>query len=600
MKSLKIFICAFLFLTLSFSFVSPFTMDTQAAVQKKLELHAFYPANTTLTNASKRYIESLDSVSFAWGRLDSDLTGGVNTTLGENGNDLFYYPQDYVEVLKYAKEKKKSIQLSIFSDYENAVKILPYKDQRDKAVNAITDLIKSNAANSENIYFDGVVIDFEGLQDKDAKGKTVLVNGQTISSWYSQFLKELKSRLAAINKKMYVAVNPLRYFSGYNYSAISQISDRMIIMAHDYEPVTKLTKEQVQQYTGYNADSPIDSLAPIKEIRRVMEDVKKNVSKANLSKVMLQINFDSAQWQFKIPGAASWSKTDKQALSLKERDTPTYSMIYDRIHNKKKDGTSLTYSYNNELESPAFQYFNTTGGTWNVCIYENSRSVKAKMDMAKQYGVGGISLWCLSNVPDYTDTTSKAYGLDVWDNIIKSLPITTSNATQTKVTFADKVVEKEIRARINKTTGTVYKSDLLKVYRLTIPAGYKTLSDLKQLTNLEYLDLKSTGLTGVSALSSLKNLRVLYLQRNSIKDISPLKSLTKLEILSINGNKVSNISTVSAMTELTELYIMENSITDFSPVAKLKKLNLLYLKGNKSTNYSKLQTVKKGLAGCDF
>ncbi|HEX2926166.1 MAG TPA: leucine-rich repeat domain-containing protein [Ruminiclostridium sp.] len=599
MKSYKIFICGLLVLAMAFSLVSPFTIDTQAATRNQLELHAFYPAYATFSDKLKKFIDPLDSISFAWGRLYGDLTDGINTTYGENGNKDFYYPKDYADVLKYSKSKNKSIQLSIYSDNANAVKILPYKDQREKAEKAVTDLLQSDASNGSNIYFDGVVMDIEGLQNKDSKGKDVLINGQTISAWYTQFLKELKTQLTAIHKKLYVAVNPLLYFDGYNYSAIAQTADRMIIMAHDYEPVVKLTKGQVLQYTGYDSLDPIDSLAPIKKVQRTLEDVKKYVSKDNLYKIELQISFDTAQWKFQIANGSTWSKTGKQAESLRIRDNPSYQQIYDRIKNKDGNGTAITYSYNNELESPVMQYFNTADHTQNIALYENGRSVKAKMDIAKQYGIGGISLWNVSSIPDYTDSTAKAYGLDVWDSIVKSLPVA-APAAQIKVTFADKVVETAVRERISKPAGTVYKSDLEKVYRLSVPAGYKTLNDLKQLTNLEYLNLSSTKLTGVSALSPLKNLRVLYLKNNSIKDISPLRALTKLEILWLDGNKVSNISCVAGMTQLAELYIRNNSITDYSPVAKLQKLNTLYIKGNKSTNYSKLQTIKKSLAECDF
>lgn len=588
MKINKTLICLILILTMVAGLVSPNTSQVQAAAVKKLELHAFYPAQATFSDNLKKYIDSLDSASFLWGRLYGDLTDGINTTYGKNGNKDFYYPNDYIEVLKYAKSKNKSIQLGIFSDSVNAEKILPYKEQRDKAIQSVIDLMKTDVSQGSNIYFDGVVIDIEGL------------NGQKMSSFFNQFLKELKPRLTEINKKLFVAVNSLRYYSGYDYSTISQIADRMIIMAHDYEPSTKLTKEQVMQYTGYDSLNPIDSLAPIREIQRVMEDVKKYISKNNLNKIMLQISFDATQWRFQIPKNSTWKKTGKKTLSLDVvLPHPTYKMLYDRVMNKDGNGKSITYGYNNELESPVMQYFNISNDTQNICLYENSRSVKAKIDISKQYGIGGISLWSLSNVPDYTNSTAKAYGLDVWDSIIRALPLTAS-VSQTKVTFTDKVVEKAVRTKISKPSGTLYKSDLAKVYRLKIPAGYKTLNDLKLLTNLEYLDLSNTKLTSVSSLASLKNLRVLYLYKNSIKDITPLKGLTKLEILSINGNKVSNISTLAGFAQLTELYIRENAITDYSPVAKLKNLNILYLKGNKSINYSKLQTIKKGLIESDF
>lgn len=600
MKKFKLTVSKMLLFTMIFSMIPFFTLSSQAAVQNKLELHAFYPAQMSLSDQTKKYIDSLNSISFSWGRLYEDLSQGVNTTLGESGNTMFYYPDDYIEVLKYAKSKGKSIQLSIFSDSVNAGKILPFNEQREKAVDAIVDLIKSDVGNGEKIYFDGVVIDFEGLQDKNPNGKQETVNGQTMSGWYNQFLKELKGKLAAINKKMFVAVNPLLNYTGYDYKVISEVADKMIVMAHDYEPVTKLTKAQVLDYTGYNSPNPIDSLAPIKKIQLAMEDVKKYVSKANLNKVMLQISFDAAQWRFQIEKGSTWSKTKKQNTSLEARNTPTYQMINSRIQNKDGIGKGITYGYNNELQSPFIEYLNSADNTQNIILYENSKSVKAKIDMVKKYGLGGISLWSLANVPDYTDARAKTYGLDVWSSILSSLAVDASSVKETVVTFKDKAVETAVRKQTGKTTGSIYKSDLDRIYRLAVTSGVKTLVDIKQLTNLEYLDLSNNKISDISSLSSLKNLRVLYLQRNSISSVTALKGLTKLEILSLNGNKISSISALSSLKELTELYLRENKITDFSPVASLKKLNILYLKDNKSSNYTKLAAIKKSLLECDF
>lgn len=599
MKTIK-YIVSLLLVFALVSGIVPNSSHLEAAQVKQLQLHAFYPAQATFDSKVQKYIDSLDSISFAWGRIYGDLSEGVVTGLGKNGNTMFYYPEDYIDVLKYAKSRNKTIQLNIFTDSVNAEKILPFAEQRTKAVNAITDLLKSDISEGEQIYFDGVVIDFEGLHNKDATGKNVILNGKTIDSWYTQFLKELKSELVKINKKMFVAVNPLIYYTGYNYKDIAAAADKMIIMAHDYEPVSKLTKADMQQYTGANTLNPIDSMAPVKKIRLAMEDVKKYVDEANLNKVMLQINFDIAQWRFELPEGTAWSKTSGSAISLEARNTPTYEMLYSRVQNTDLKAKNMVYGYNNELQTPFIQFFNAADKTQNVVIYENSRSIKAKIDMAKQYGLGGISLWSLGNVPDYGDKTSKAYGLDVWDSILSSLPINSAAALDSAVVFSDKTVETAVRNQLMRPAGSIYSSELSQIYRLSVPGGVKTLIDLKKLPNLECLVISNAGITNISYVGHLKNLRVLYLQRNNISDITPLKGLTKLEILSLNGNKISSISSLSALTQLTELYIRDNLIADFAPVSNLKQLNILYLSGNKSKNYSKLNNVKKGLLELDF
>lgn len=600
MRITKCILCVLLILAMVFGLIPSSSLSIQAASSSKLDLHAFYPAQMTFSDSTKKYIDALDSVSFAWGRMYGDLEAGVVTKLGENGNTLFYYPADYIDVLKYAKSKNKSIQLNIFSDSVNSEKILPYKEKREKAVSAVVELLKSDVSDGDSIFFDGVVIDFEGLQNKDLKGNTILINGKTISSWYDEFLKELKSQLQAIDKTLYVAVNPLLNYTGYNYKAIAATADKMIVMAHDYEPVTELDKSQVMQYTGYNSLSPIDGLAPIKKIKLVMEDVKKYVDKANLSKVMLQISFDAAQWRYSIPSAEAWNKTQGTVKSMEPRNTPTYEMLYARIQNKDAKAEKMSYSYNNELQSPVLQFFNVVDKTYNVALYENSKSIKAKIDLIKEYGLGGISLWSLANVPDYTDKASKTYGLNVWDSILGSLPVKASTTAGAKVSFTDKVVEAAVRKQLMKPTGSIYSNELNRVYRLAVPDGVKSLADVKRLTNLEYLDISNAKITSIYNLGNLKNLRVLYLQRNSITDITPLKGLTKLEVLSLNGNRISSVASLSGLNALTELYIRDNRITDFSPLVNLKALNILYLNGNSSTNYVKLNNIKKGLLEKDF
>lgn len=604
MRTAKLIVCTILVLTLSIFSFAPFsqalTLKAHATAQQKLQLHAFYPAQMTFSEQTKKYIDSLDSISFAWGRLYADLEQGVNTQLNKNDNTMFYYPEDYVEVLKYAKSKNKTKQLSIFTDSVNAAEILPYKERREKAVRAISVLLKTDVSNGEQLYFDGVVIDFEALQNKDIKGKVVYFNGKPISDWFTQFLKELKAELKTINKTMFVAVNPLLNYTGYDYGEISSVADKMIVMAHDYEPIGKLTKSDVKQYTGYNTLVPVDSMAPYKKVKLALEDVKKNVSKANLRKVLLQITFDSAQWRFAVPQGSHWDKVSGAAISLEKKNTPTYDMIYSRVQNADKKASGMSYGFNNELRTPFIQYFNIADQTQNIILYENSTSVKAKLSLAKEYGIGGVSLWSLANVPDYNDRTSKAYGLDVWNTISGSLAVTTNAAFGTRVVFSDKVVEAAVRKQLMKPTGHIYSNELSGVYRLSIPYGVKTLVDLKKLTNLEYLNLSNAGIGNISNLSNLKNLRVLYLQRNNIGDITVLKGLTKLEVLSLNGNNITNIKSLSALSQLSELYIRDNKIADFTPIANLKRLNILYLNGNKSVDYSKLNSVKQGLQEKDF
>jgi internalin A len=99
--------------------------DTNASVSSAIteadslyqggELHAFYPSNAVYSEQIQKYIDAVDSLSFAWSRIDAADPGNLNVVKGKNGNSGFYYPNDYLLPVKYAKNKGKPIQLNIYN-----------------------------------------------------------------------------------------------------------------------------------------------------------------------------------------------------------------------------------------------------------------------------------------------------------------------------------------------------------------------------------------------------------------------------------------------------------------------------------------------------
>ncbi len=560
------------------------------------ELHAFYPAYVAFSEQMKQYINSLDSLSFAWSRIDSEDPATLNTVKGKNGNYGFYYPADYLQVVKYAKSQGKSIQLNVYMDGSDSTVLLPDAVKRQTLVQTIMNGMMADISTGEGIYYDGVVVDFEGLCNTDSKKNPILYNGQQISMYFVQFLTELKTQLTTSGKKLYVAVNPLLYYDGYDYASIMGIADRVILMAHDYEPTGQLQKKQVEQYTGYDALQPIDSLAPIGQIRLALNDMKNAaVDSAQLSKVWLQLTFDSAQWQFDANSTTEWAALDGATLSRKGRSAPLYSSIKSRLDNVDGNGKNISYGYNNDLQSPYIQYFNSSDKSWNVILYEDSNSITSKIELSKEYGLGGISIWSIGNVPDYNDSTGLKYHLNGWSTILTEMSsFATLSAEQTQtVTFTDTAVEQAVREKLGNKTGSLTISDMQSIYRLKLPAGTLSLNDLKMLTNLEYLNAGNLSLKSITALSTLKNLKVLYLPQNSISDVSPLKSLTELQVLSLKGNQIASISSLSGLTNLQKLYLSENKLASVSSLSKLTNLEVLELSNNSIQKVDGLKGLKK-------
>ncbi len=584
-----------LFLVFVASFLSNPGHVFAAGNDKEAELHGFYPTNAKFSDQVKKYINDVDSVSFAWARMDADEPGVINTVKGSNGNQSFFYPSEYLKPVEYAKSKGKSIQINIYMDGKDCNELLPYEEKRSAMLRAITDFVQTDISSGNGIYYDGVVIDFEGLRNTSADGTPLLYEGKQISTYFVQFLTDLKSQLSPSGKKLYVAVNPGLYYDGYDYSAIMKVADRVILMAHDYEPVEGLLKSQVSQYTGYDALMPINSMAPIQPIRQALNEIKNSASdKKILSKVWLQITFDSAQWRFDVDSAEGWESLKGNALSREGRLTPLYQSIKARVDNTDGKGKQIAYGYNNELQTPYIQYYNSSDKSWNVILYEDSNSIKAKVEIAKTYGLGGISIWSLANVPDYTDAKGKEYHLDGWSTLLEQMAVFGEpvEGESQYISFTDSGIEQAVREKLGKSSGKLTLAEVGGIYRLKLPQGVKSLKDLKHLKNLEYLDAQQLGINDISGLSSLTKLRVLYLQRNNIVDINSLKKLAKLEILSLNGNQLKNLDALSGLTKLRKLYLRENKITDITPLSKLTKLNTLEIGMNNIRTVDALKNQK--------
>jgi spore germination protein YaaH len=360
------------------------------------ELHAFYAIRSY---QQKDMIGELDSVSFGWSSLDYDSTSGrvfINTT--QTNNNEFYIPEASDEVVELAKNNKVSTQLNVFASQEKKVPdrngnstvgiiefVLRDPDIRERIIDEI-------CVQLENGSFDGVVIDFECMR------------GDTLKQQFNEFLAELRSNLK--DKKLYVAVHPKRaagqsYYDGYDYRTIGKIADKVILMAHDYNAVT-LTPYEMS--IGYN-DTP---LSPIDEIYYALKCITdKNTGVEDISKVWLQISFDAVQWK----------KVDGKVIN-QTAFRPDYEQLYKRLTDN--DTTkNLKINFHKDLKYSWLTFHNNTDNTENIIWYEDSKSVSAKVQLAKLFGVRGISLWRLGNIPDFENAGFGKSSLDVWQKLLE-------------------------------------------------------------------------------------------------------------------------------------------------------------------------------------
>lgn len=367
------------------------------------ELHGFYAIKSY---EQAKMIQDLNSVSFGWSRLEYDESnGGFSVEVSQNGESDFFIPAGYSEPMNIAKRNNLPMQLNIFASNETKIKkasdgeqigmieyLLTDADAQEAVITQILQLVNNTLVENSAISFDGIVVDFENIK------------GEKLKQLYSEFLAKLKAELLSDNKRLYVAVHPQRgngqaYYDGYDYRAIGEVADRVILMAHDYNAVSLKESEMAM---GYN-DTP---LTPISEIYYALKAVTdKDTGVADPSKIWLQLSFDTVQW-----------KTVEGKIINQKAFRPSYTQLRDRM-TKYEPGSELSIKYSDMLHNPWLTYYNSSDGTDNIIWYEDSRSVNAKIGLSKMFGINGISLWRLGNIPDFDDAGEDKLYLDVWKSI---------------------------------------------------------------------------------------------------------------------------------------------------------------------------------------
>lgn len=200
------------------------------------------------------------------------------------------------------------------------------------------------------------------------------------------------------------------------------------------------------------------------------------------------------------------------------------------------------------------------------------------------------------------------------------------------VVFADPLLEKMVRADMNKPEGDITLAEAEAVTELALgidwqpePAPNSQITDISGLeyfTNLEDLNLAFHAITDISPLAGLTKLTQLSLGGNPVADISPLAGLTNLEFLPLfncqatdysplanltklgglllEHSTISDVSMLSGLTELWWLNLTNTQVSDVSPLAGLTNLRQLQLAGCPITDYTPLAAIYPNLEEKDF
>lgn len=138
--------------------------------------------------------------------------------------------------------------------------------------------------------------------------------------------------------------------------------------------------------------------------------------------------------------------------------------------------------------------------------------------------------------------------------------------------------------------------NLLKLRELWLYSNkIENIDNLKNLPNLNYLNISNNKIRNIDAVGNLKSLSIINLEKNDIIDVFSLSNFKSLYSLHLSSNKISDISSLTNFNDIENLNLENNQIEDITPL-KCIEIKELFIGGNNifdlSPIYSSLKTKK--------
>ena len=332
-------------------------------------VHGFYAISS---HNQLELAQTMDVVSAGWSRMKWDGSAALLSTTSKDGNE-FAIPQGYDEVTEALEHSHVPLHLSVYMDAsDGVVELLSSDAGRQLAVEQILgELTTAYKTIGKNPY-SGVTIDFEAI-------------GRENRANFVEFLRQLSAGLQAIPDRapaLYVCVGltPLdttAYQNAYDYQAIGELADKVILMAHDYDP---------RVVEDYLPDTAYQSCATV-PLDRVYLDLRNVVERVAPSKIALAFSARSVAWQI---------DQDGKLLSRKPISVSTETVA------KRLSQPDTVRGWSQDAQQSYAIYTTETGGRYFLW-YQDEASVAAELRTAKLLDVTAISLWRLGTSPDYED-----------------------------------------------------------------------------------------------------------------------------------------------------------------------------------------------------
>lgn len=200
----------------------------------------------------------------------------------------------------------------------------------------------------------GLNVDFEYVYPSDREA-------------YNNFLRRLRPRLHAEGRSLSTAVAPKVWagqpgllYEAHDYPVHGEVCDFVVIMTYEW---------------GYVTGPPM-AIAPLRQVRQVLDYA---VTAIPREKILMGIPTYGRDWRLPYQRGVTRAETFSPVAAI----------------NRAID-VGAWIQYDEDAQSPFYTYWDAQGNE-HIVWFEDARSLQAKFDTVKEYGLRGVSYWVLGN-----------------------------------------------------------------------------------------------------------------------------------------------------------------------------------------------------------
>ncbi|MEQ6388574.1 LysM peptidoglycan-binding domain-containing protein [Bacillaceae bacterium S4-13-58] len=317
-----------------------------------------YPGTRLIIPKRKPIIET-NAFTYHSGAVATQMVGEVAEHLTYI-SPFAYVIQEDGSLQLYMKDDRQAIQAGLAENARPMMSITNFTTT--SAGENVAHEVLSSSENRERLLtnilaimrekgYEGLNVDFENVLPADRE-------------LYNQFLVETVERLheagyfvsTSLAPKISAEQKGLLY-EAHDYEAHGRIVDFIVLMTYEW---------------GYRLGPP-RAISPLNEIKRVLDYALTVIPK---EKIMMGFQLYARDWT--IP-----HQQGMEAETFSPQEAVARAIKY-----------GATIEYDPVSASPYYRYMDEQGRNHEVW-FEDARSAQAKFDLAKQYGLLGISYWVL-------------------------------------------------------------------------------------------------------------------------------------------------------------------------------------------------------------